>query len=164
MIFNENLDKSLFLILKNDKKNRKDIIRLLKNMPNDFYSNILYTLNRCEDDVEVEYNNAYKNFKYILKIAEIDKILISMEDKIIGDKLELLLSSLDLTNENIEIGSFSIKNNKKKHNDVIEFEKKYNYSVFNIPKEPVFIKIKEEKIPKDLSLKYINDKFDKKRK
>ena len=185
MIFNENMDKSLFLILKNDKKNRNDIIRLLKFIPNELYSCMVNLLNSydevCPNESIKENNDDNIKFKFKYGVVDgLDNITLNMEDLSTNEEFELSLSSCNFSEDNIELGYFSKTNKKSKDNKRVENKRKYQYSVYNLPKEQLFIRIKdtkklisglpiitdfkEEKIPNDLTLKYINNKFDKRKK
>lgn len=184
MIFNKEYDESLYLILKYDKKNRKDIVRLLKYMPKDFYSYLLNELDK--NDVKCStWQNDYYNCKYMFNIDKNQGIItINMEDKKMYDKLELSISKYNLINGDIissSLGSFSKKvlSRRKKDNKVIEHEKIYKYDMMNMPKEKLFYKVKDTKkiissFPMireikenddiELTLRYINQKFNKKNK
>ena len=178
MIFNKELDKSLYLILKFDKKNRQNIIRLLSSFPSEFYNNIINMLQSEEEKKEFKENYSHISL-YCLVDKTNDLILdIKMYDNILRDKLELCLCSSENDKEYLGTFSKSISKYNKKDKQIIEKEKNYEYSKMTMPKEELFIKTKdykkiipglpmirdykEGKIPKELTLSYINDKFNKK--
>ena len=166
MIFNKELDKGLFLILKNDKKNRKEIVNLIKNLPEDLYKDILKELDNAPADTE------FANGKYICKVKN-SSIMISNYDRKEDINMELLVSPND------DIGYFSktISVFDKKKEKKKKKESKYYYSLLSAPKEDMFIKVrekkiingfpiisdyKEDKIP-ELTLSYIDNKFNRKK-
>ena len=165
MIFNKELDKALFLILKNDKKNRKDIVNLIKNMPEDLYLDILKTYEEFPN-----MRSEFANNKYAC-IIDKEKLSINLYDHKSDINMNLVLS----TNEDIGYFSKTISSFNKNNEKIKKKEKKYNYSILNSLNEGIFIKTREskiisgipvirdfneEKIP-ELTLSYINKKFNK---
>lgn len=65
MVIRNDFDKTLWLILKFDKKNRKDIFEFIKNIPDDLFERIHLELEKCSIDDEKyplkKINKAFRN-------------------------------------------------------------------------------------------------------
>ena len=181
MIFSKELDKSLYLILKFDKKNRMDIVRLISSFPFDFYNSILNMLNDdTKEKEEFKDNNSYITLHCLVDKSSNPSLTIRMTDNRLSDELELCLSSSNLDNEYLGYFLKSISKYSSKKRKTVKKEKLYKYSRMSLPTEELFIKIedykkivpgipmirdyKDEKIPKELTLRYLDDKFNKKKK
>ena len=62
MIFDEDYDTALWFILKADKKNRKDIVKFLLGMPEEFVENVRVAIERARKNKEYELKDVPSNF------------------------------------------------------------------------------------------------------
>ena len=187
MIFNEDLDKSLYLILKNDNKNKSDIVRLLGLIPNDVYNQISDRLidfeeNYQNDEPSMPQPIMYDMFPimtgYVVVNRMDDKYTIEINSSYVhitkkGNYDESIYFALSTDPQNL--GTF--RKTKTIHNENRKMKSKediYTYEIFEIKGQRDFVRMHEEKIslpkimgindkkiPQDLTLKYVNDKFNK---
>lgn len=174
MLFSLELDKTLYLILKNDRKNRKEILRLLNSIPKELYHDVQKT-SRVEgiltDFTGREYYNSDKTKLYrlysMLNGCEITIIELEKVNNDYKETVELTLSIILW-----QLGSFVtyVSTNNINDNISISDEKETEYEVIETGMRNIFIKREEDKkIPRiglctssqndELTLKKINNKF-----
>ena len=155
MIFSDELDKSLFLIIKNDKRCRKEIIDFLQGIPKslmkDLKNEILNIQNVYDDIGEIMYPSLSKEY-----ISKNNNIYSYKYDNDV-DELLLLKRGIDnettiltLSSYNRYIGRFY---NIKVKNNRIE-KKEYSYGIRETKDRKLFYKTDETR---DISVPIIKE-------
>ena len=141
MLFSKELDKSLFLILKNDRKNRKEIVNFLIGIPKNLRYKMQYEIGRYQYRYDECINsNLSRKFisddgsSYSYKYeGEIDELLI------LRTTLNNETSILSLSSYNRHIGKYynvKLENNKLK-------KKEYTYGISEKPNKKIFYRIND---------------------
>lgn len=142
MIFNEDFDRSLWLVLASDRYNREDIAKLIYNIPNELLQSIVIQLNEYNDSSR-EIDDSYKvmskldicangdNCFYIIEMNRYEiNIRVNCWFSDFDEVYELTLISLSKNNlddvNSRYIGSYTYDNYFLLPNDSRNVDRQYN--------------------------------------
>ena len=155
MLFSQRLDKILYIILKKDKQRRENILKLLNLIPNKMYKEIQSILELYEDESDQCAIKELETNEFIVeKNRIIAKYIVGHELKIesVGD-LNILLNLKEKEAAYFDKNSFicyELENDK-----IIRWNTRKKYII------PIIKTYYASDKDKNLTLKYINNKFNK---
>ena len=153
MLFSNNLDKVIYVILKKDKNRRDNILKLLNMMPSNMYHEIQNILELYEDEDDT------------CAIRELETNEFVVDNNILNARY---IVGHDLLIESIGDLSIALHLNKKE----ATYSDKHSYITYEIERDkiirwnfdkkyiiPIVKKYYVGNKEKDLTLKYVNNKF-----
>lgn len=174
MIFNKELDQILYLILKKDKKNRNDILKLLNDVPRELYKDVRYAFKTGDHNIITvkAYYNEENNTLYRISCTSDETEITIHEYKKYSNKYEES-KILTISNYLGKLGSFinCDKPTYINNNDVFIEDIKSEYELLETPIMDIFVKKSDDeviplvrhcdltKLPKTLSLVKLDKKF-----